>query len=123
MLVENIAGITFEKRVREWEWVSGQYEVVKAAKPEESLAIDSKFMKEFSLKYLNRIQVAFLKAICDGDDLSAFETEYSCKAGSIATQVNSIADFYLGDALVESDMTIKGKYLGGVKYLLKQSEQ
>lgn len=123
MLIEDVTGVPFEKRVREWEWVSGQYEVVKAAKPEESLAIDSKFMKEFSLKYLNRIQVAFLKAICNGDDLSAFEAEYSCKAGSIATQVNSIADFCLGDALIESDMTVKGKYLGGVKYLLKQSEQ
>ena len=121
MLIEDIGVIPFEKRVREWEWVSGQYEVVRSAPQEEDLAIDSKFMKEFSLKYLNRIQVAFLSMICEGGDITAFEAEYSCKAGSIATQVNSIADFYLGDTLIEKDLTIKGKYLGGLKYLLKQS--
>lgn len=122
MLIENVSCIPFEKRVREWEWVSGQYEVIKEEKPEELLAIDSKFIKEFSLQYLNRIQVAFLKTIFDEDDLMAFEAEYSCKARSIMAQVNSIADFYLGDTLIEPDLTVKKKYLGGVKYLLDQSE-
>ncbi len=123
MLIEDISGVPFEKRVREWEWVSGHYEVIKSVQPEETLAIDSKVMKEFSLKYLNRIQVAFLKAICAGIDISSFEAEYSCKAASIAMQVNSITDFYLGDSLIEDGLTVKGRYLGTLKYLLRQSEQ
>ena len=123
MLIEDVSGISFEKRVREWEWISGHYEVMRSISQEKVLAIDSKFIKEFSLMYLNRIQVAFLRTICEGGDIEAFETEYSCKAGSIATQVNSIVDFYLGDTMIENDLTVKGKYLGGVKYLLNQSEQ
>ena len=122
MIVDNIGGISFEKRVREYEYVSGQYEVVKKISQEEILNIDSKFIKEFSLKYLNSIQIAFLRIICDGGNIASFEEEYSCKAKSIIAQINTISDFYLGDILIEDNLSIKGKYLGGLNYLLKQSE-
>lgn len=120
MLVENIAGITFEKRVREWEWVSGQYEVIKTPAHAELTSIDSKLIEIFSLRYLNRVQVSFLKTVCSTEDLSEFEKEFSCKATSIANQINSIADFYLGDSLLENTMRIKDKYLVSIKYLLSR---
>lgn len=120
ILIEDVGGISFEKRVREWEWVSGQYEVIKPVLQEESLAIDSKFIKEFSLRYLNKIQIAFLKVLCEGGDIAVFELEYSCKASSIMIQVNNICDFYLGDTLIENDLTVRSVYFGALKYLLAQ---
>jgi hypothetical protein len=120
MLIEDIGTLTFEKRVKEWEWVSGTYEVSKPIKADETVAIDSGFVKNFSLKYLNRVQIAFLKTLCEEGDIHIFEEEYSCRSSSIVTQINSIADFYLGDSIIEIDMKLKDKYVGGVKYLLAQ---
>ncbi len=122
MLIEDVCSIPFEKRVREWEWVSGQYEVTSPAQPDETLAIDSKFIKDFSLHYLNKIQIAFLKVLCDGGDIANFEAEYSCKASSIMMQVNNICDFYLGDTLIDNDLTVRSMYLGALKYMLAQNE-
>ncbi len=122
MIIENLSNVAFEKRVKEWEWVSGSYEVKALKQPTEVLAIDSRFMKEFSLEYLNHIQIALLKVLCNNGSISEFETEYSCKSNPVMLQVNGIADFYLGDVLIEKDMTINGKYLGSIKYLLKQLE-
>lgn len=118
MLIEDISQIVFEKRVREWEWVSGQYEVVKRTSADGMSAIDSRFLKNFSIRYLNKIQIAFLEILCDGGDLAAFESEFSCKASSIMMQVNSICDFYIGDTLIEKDFAVKSRYLGALKYML-----
>lgn len=120
MIIEDILSIPLEKRVKEWEWVSGQYEVKKSVPKEESFAIDSRFIKDFSLHYLNKIQVAFLRTLCDGGEIADFESEFSCKATSISMQVNSIVDFYIGDILIEKDLTIKKKYLGALKYMFDQ---
>ena len=122
MLIEGINSVKFEKRVREWEWVSGKYEVTRKSVIEESSAIDSQFLKDFSLSYLNKIQVAFLKTLCNGGDITDFESEFSCKASSVMMQVNNISDFYLGDTMLEKDLTVKGKYLGALKYMIKQAE-
>ena len=122
MLIENMNTLEFEKRVRAWEWVSSQYEVVKKSNPKELSALDSKFMKEFSLEYLNRVQIAFLETICTGTKITDFESQFSCKATSIMTQVNSIVDFYLGDTLINDDMTIKSKYIGALNYMISQMD-
>lgn len=121
VLIEDVTCIPFEKRVREWEWVSGKYDVVKRTQPDQDLTIDSTFVQEFSLKYLNRVQVALLKAICGGD-IESFEAEYSCKATMVATQINSITDFYIGDSIIDSNMHIKDRYFGAVRYLLKHEK-
>lgn len=122
-MIINVNQIRFEKRVREWEWVSEHYEVVKSTTAEESLTIDSRFLKEFSLSYLNKVQIAFLVAIVDGGDMAAFESKFSCKASSIMMQVNGICDFYLGDTIIESDLTVKEKYVGALKYMLDRLEE
>ena len=121
LLIEGVSGMSFEKRVREWEWVSGDYEVKKSTLKAETTAIDAHLMRDFPLDYLNRIQICFLKTLCDGRKICEFERECSCKASSVLMQVNSIADFYLGDTLIEENFTIKGKYLGALKYMLEQS--
>ena len=120
MIIEDILSIQFEKRVKEWEWISGKYEVKKSVPKEEAFAIDSRFIKDFSLHYLNKIQVTFLRTLCDGGEIADFESEFSCKATSISMQVNSIVDFYIGDILIEKDLTIKKKYLGALKYMFDQ---
>lgn len=120
MLIEDIGSITFAKRVREWEWISGQYEVVITFQQENHLAIDSNFIKGFSFQYLNRIQIAFLRTICENGDIKKFESEYACKAKSIATQINGIVDFYYGDMLIDKDLTVKEKYYGALMYILEE---
>ena len=118
MVIEDLSALKFDKRVKEWEWISGSYEVDTPVVSTEELAIDARFMKEFSLDYLNRIQIAFLRTLVQNEDVPEFEAENACKANSIMLQINGITDFYLGDSLIEKDMTIKGKYLGSVKYML-----
>lgn len=122
MLIEGFKTVRFEKRVKEWEWISGQYEVIRTIKEDDSLSIDSKFLKDFSLKYLNKIQIAFLKTLCGGEDISTFESEFSCKASIIMMQVNGIFDFYIGDVLIENNLTVKSQYIGALKYMLEQEK-
>ena len=123
MLIEDINSISFEKRVKEWEWVSGAYEIVQTEKTTDHKEIDSKFLKAFSLEYLNSVQIALLKALCGNENIDDFEAKYGCKSASIITQVNGICDFYVGDTLIESSLQIKPKYMGSIEYLLAQNEK
>ena len=123
MLIEDINSISFEKRVKEWEWVSGAYEIVQTEKNTSHKEIDSKFLKAFSLEYLNSVQIALLKVLCENENINDFEAKYGCKSTSIVTQINGICDFYVGDTLIESSFQIKPKYMGSIEYLLAQNEK
>lgn len=122
-LISQINKLTFDKRVREWEYLCSTYEITLTEPSHKEYPIDSSFMKEFSLKYLNKLQVTFLIALCNGIDLVEFQNANLCKTTVLVNQINSIADFYIGFPLLmlsdDGIPSINEKYIGSVMYMIK----
>jgi len=120
--LQNPTRLEMEKRVKEWEWVCAKYDAVTPTRKQETeLMIDSKFIKDFSLQYLNQVQRAFLNALVAGEDLALFALERRTSIKALVSQINSICDFYVGSPLlnvVGDCPEIEEKYLGSITYLL-----
>lgn len=120
VLLSSIGSRSFEKRVKEWEWICTDYEAPNRKPDSGEYAVDSHFITSFSLKYLNKLQVEFLSVLLNKGEVGVFLRQTKSKQQVLVTQINSIADFYLGEELIcyaDDQPCICEKYLGGVRYL------